>query len=139
PRLPADKDALAARLALALQIHTALDTLNKDLNEALDTRAALQKGMDEHRLDVARAGKAVTDLDDAIGNLVELNIHSSEGDLLHAVKLRSYLAYLASEIGSAYQRPDAAQYAVFKELDADAMSGEQKLQAATAAGRALQP
>jgi photosystem II stability/assembly factor-like uncharacterized protein len=139
PRLPADKDALAERLALALQIHTALDTLNEDLNDAIDMRTALQKGMDEHRLDAARAGKAVADLNDAIGNLVELNIHSSEGDLLHAVKLRSYLAYLASEIGSAYQRPDAAQYAVFKELDADAKGGEQKLQAAIAAGRALQP
>jgi hypothetical protein len=139
PRLSVDNDALAARLDLELQIHTALDTLNKNLNEALDLRAALQKDMDEHRLDAARAGQAVQTLDDAIGKLVELNIHSSEGDLLHAVKLRSYLAYLASEVGSAYQRPDAAQYALFKELDADAASGEQNLQAAIAAGRAVQP
>jgi hypothetical protein len=139
PRLPADKDALAARLALELQIHTALDTLDKTLNDAIDMRAALQKAVDEHRLDAARAVKAVQTLDDSIGNLVQLDIHSSEGDLLHAVRLRSYLTYLASEVGSAYQRPDAAQYALFKELDADAANGEQSLRAAIAAGRSLQP
>jgi hypothetical protein len=139
PRLPADSDALAARLGLELQIHTTLDTLDKTLNDAIGMRDALQKAVDEHRLDAAHAGKAITDLDDSIGNLVQLNIHSSEGDLLHAVKLRSYLAYLASEVGAAYQRPSAAQYAVFKELDDEATSGEQKLQTAMAAGRALQP
>jgi photosystem II stability/assembly factor-like uncharacterized protein len=139
PRLSADKAALAARLALALQIHTALDTLDKDLNDAIAMRAALQKAVDEHHLDTAKAGQAIQTLDDDIGNLVQLNIHSSEGDLLHAVKLRSYLAYLGSEVESAYQRPDAAQYAVFKGLDADAKSGEQGLQAAIAAGHALQP
>ncbi|HEY1992655.1 MAG TPA: hypothetical protein VGH71_09360, partial [Gammaproteobacteria bacterium] len=139
PRLPADKEALAARLALELQIHTTLDTLDKTLNQAIDERTLLQKAMEEHRLDAARGGPAVQALNDAIGNLVELNIHSSEGDLLHAVKLRSYLTYLASEVGSAYQRPDAAQYALFKELDGDAVSGEQRLQAAIATARAMQP
>ena len=139
PRLAVGKDDLAARLALELQIHTTLDTLNKGLNAALDEREALQKAVDEHRLEAAKAGPAIQELNDAIGSLVELNIHSSEGDLLHPVKLRSYLTYLAAQVGDAYQRPNAAQYAVFKELDADAKQGEQSLQAAIAAGRALNP
>src|SRR6185312_9683301 len=108
PRIATSKEDLTARLDLAMQIHTSLDTLNKAINQAMDMRSALQKGIDDHKLDAAKAGQAVQGLNDAIGHLVEMDIHSSEGDLLHAVKLRSYIAYLGSEVESAYQRPDAA-------------------------------
>ncbi|HEV2110570.1 MAG TPA: glycosyl hydrolase, partial [Gammaproteobacteria bacterium] len=137
PRLQPGSDALAARLALELQIHTMLDTLDKSLNEAIGVRDSLQEAAKGRRLDAAKSARAVADLDATINSLVVLDIQSSEGDLLHGSKLRSHLAYLAAEVGLTYERPSAAEYAVFKQLDDEAGQGEQELQAVTVAGRAL--
>ena len=63
---------------------------------------------------------------------MQLDIHSSEGELLHEAKLRSHLAYLASDVGLAYRKPTAAQYAVFRELQAQASAGIRQLDNAIA-------
>lgn len=126
PRLKASPDDLAARLALQMKIHTALDTLDKKINEAIAVRDKLVAG--------GRASAAM-DLDQEIGELVQLQIKSSEGSLLHETKLRSYLAYLAADIDLGYTRPTAAQYAVFDQLDQQAKAGEQKLDADIAAAK----
>lgn len=139
PRLHPAADALAARLALALQIHASLDSLDKTLNDAIAMRDGLQAAVKKGTLDGARAAKAIADLDAGIDGLVELGIVASEGDLLHETKLRDHLAYLAADIELAYDRPSAAEYAVFKELDDEANSGKQQLRAAMAAGKALLP
>ncbi|MGC1936452.1 MAG: hypothetical protein WA681_15660, partial [Candidatus Acidiferrales bacterium] len=128
PRLGASSDDLAARLALQLKIHTALDALNKDINRAIAVREKLVSN---------GHASAAADLDREIGNLVQLDIKSSEGSLLHETKLRSYLAYLAADIDLAYARPTAAQHAVFEQLDQEAKAGEQKLDAAIEAANKL--
>ncbi|HVA65015.1 MAG TPA: hypothetical protein VNF74_14920, partial [Terriglobales bacterium] len=122
PRMNATADDLAAELALQLQIHTALDTLDRKLNQAIALRDQLAKASGQPKA-----------LDQAIADLVQLKIQSSEGSLLHATKLRDHLAYLAADIALAYRRPTAAQYAVFEDLSARERAGVQKLDAAIAA------
>jgi photosystem II stability/assembly factor-like uncharacterized protein len=137
PRLQAGPQELEARLALELQIHGALDTLNSKINQALDARDQLQAAVRQHRLTEAQAGPVIAGLDHEIGNLVQLAIRSSEGDLLHHPRLRSHLAYLAADVGLAYTQPTPAEYQVFQNLDQQAQAGEQKLQEAIAEAHKL--
>ena len=74
-------------------------------------------------------------LDAAINNAVQLDIHSSEGTLLHEAKLRDRLAALAADVEMAYDRPTAAQYAVFDELQGLAAAAQAKLANAMARAR----
>ena len=134
PRLHPGKGGLAARFGLEMQIHDALDSLNQALNQAIAVRDQLQSAMDKRGAS-GDAADALHRLELAIDNLVQLDIHSSEGELLHETKLRSHLAYLASDVGQAYQEPTAAQYAVFKELETDAKNGMQQLGSAIAAAK----
>ena len=137
PRLTASQSDLAARLALQLKIHDTLDTLDKKINEAIGVREKLESAVQQNQLTQAQAGQAIGDLDGVIGDLVQLNIHSSEGSLLHETKLRSHLAYLAADIDLGYARPTPAQYAVFTQLNGEAEAGEQKLDAAISEGNKL--
>jgi photosystem II stability/assembly factor-like uncharacterized protein len=126
PRIHATADALAARLALQLRIHADLDALDRKLNQAIALRDELAS-----RRQLSRAA----DLDRIIGELVQLQIRSSEGDILHETKLRSSWAYLASDVDLAYARPTPAEYSVFRQLDQEEKAGEQKLDAAMASAR----
>lgn len=137
PRLHASSEDLAARLALQLKIHDALDTLDKKTNEAIALREKLQTAVRQRTLTEAQAGQAIGNLSREIGDLVQLDIKSSEGSLLHETKLRSHLAYLAADIDLAYARPTPAQYAVFRELNQQAKAGEQSLDAAISEGNKL--
>ena len=67
-------------------------------------------------------------IDAALESLVQLDISSSEGDVLKETKLRDHIAFLAGEIELAYEKPTAAQYQVYDELKADAAAGEARLQ-----------
>jgi hypothetical protein len=119
PRLSPSAEDLDARLALEQRIHAALDALDVALNAAI---AAAPK------LPAAQRAQ----LESAIGDLVQLGIRSSEGDLLHETKVRSHLAFLASELEIAYNKPTAAEYATFDELQAQAIAGEARLRGLTA-------
>ncbi len=123
PRLDVTPAALDARLALELKIRDALDRLDKTLNRAIDARDKLR---------AAAAEPVLAALDREIGNLVQLNIKSSEASLVFETKLRSHMAYLGGDVGLGYVRPNAAEYAVFEYLDQEAKTGEQKLNAAIA-------
>ncbi len=68
---------------------------------------------------------------------MQLNVRSSEGDVLHEMRLRSLLAYLQSNIGLDYGPPDATLMAAFDGLERQAQSGEARLRAATTAGQQL--
>jgi hypothetical protein len=116
PRLHPADDALAARLALAQQIHSTLDDLDKAINVALAARA--------HSSPHTRAI-----LDAEIAKLVRLDIQSSEGDVLHETKLRDHLAYLAAQLDLSYDKPTAAQYTIYDELHNEATVAEARLQA----------
>ena len=137
PRIEVDADALAARLALGLRIHAALDTLDKRIDAAMTTRDALASALERHKVSAASAQPALDALDSRIGDLVQLDLHSSEGPLIHEVKLRSRLAYLAADIDLAYVRPTAAANDVFAELDAKAIAGESALAQAVASAKRL--
>jgi hypothetical protein len=135
PRLHPARGALEAQFKLQMQIHDALDSLDQTLNQAIGLRDQLNAALDKHTLSGQKVTDAVAQLTLAIGNLVQLEIQGSEGDLLHDTKLRSHLAYLASDVGLAYEQPTAAQYEVFKELDAQARNGIRQLQDAIADGK----
>ncbi len=130
PRIHADSGALAARLEFGLKIHYALDTLDKTINQAIAARDTLEAAVKEHHVAEAKAAAALDALNREIANLVQLDIHSSEGSLLHETKLRSHLAYLAADVDLAYAKPTAAEYSVFQYLDQQAKEGEQNLEAA---------
>ncbi len=135
PRLHPQAGALQERLALEMKIHTTLDTLDKALNRAIATREKLAAALAHHKVSAAKAHAALSALDQAIGGSVQLDLHSSEGPLLHESKLRSHLAYLAANIDLAYERPTAAEHQVFDDLEHKAQTGEQRLQAAVAQGQ----
>ncbi len=137
PRLDATPDALAARLALEQRIHSSVDTLDRTINDAMAARDQLKDALKAGRLSESQAQAPIAALSGEIDQLVQLDIHSSEGSLLHEQKLRSYLTYLAADIDLAYERPTTAQYAVFDELDAQAKAGEQKLEAAISEAKRL--
>jgi photosystem II stability/assembly factor-like uncharacterized protein len=119
PRIHTSRSALARRLALQLRIHAALDSLDGTINQAIGVRDSLAA------LSGGRSRAAA--LDSAINGLVQLDLHSSEGSLLHETKLRSHLAYLAAEIDLAYAEPTVAQSQVFDLLDRQAKAGEERL------------
>jgi photosystem II stability/assembly factor-like uncharacterized protein len=137
PRLKATPEDLAAQLALEQRIHATLDTLDKTINQAIDVRAELDAAVKANRLTRAQAENALTGLDRAIDEVVGMNIHSSEGDLLHETKLHSTLAYLAADVGQSYTRPTPAVEAVLDSLDQQAKTAEQTLEKAMAEGRGL--
>ncbi|MFY9738931.1 MAG: hypothetical protein WAK11_07730, partial [Candidatus Cybelea sp.] len=112
PRIHVPPDALAARFALDQRIHTTLDALDRNVNDALALRS--------------RVGPNAA-LDAAIADVVQLKITSSEGGLLYETKLRDRLAALAADVEMAYDRPTAAQYAVFDELNRLATAAEVRL------------
>ena len=137
PRLHPTEAALGQRLDLQMQIHVALDALNRRINRAIDVRGRLEKAVASHRLDAVKAKPALAALDAAIRAVVQLEIKSSEGDVLHETKLRSDLAYLQSDVALAYVAPTPAQVAVWDQLKHEARAGESKLGAATEQGRQL--
>jgi hypothetical protein len=117
PRLHPTVDDLEARLELEMQIHTTLDALDRMLNLAITTAQALPDSK-RHEIDAT------------LGELVQLQIHSSEGDVLHETKVREQLAFLANELETAYEKPTAAEYAAYGVLKARAEVGEERLQRA---------
>jgi photosystem II stability/assembly factor-like uncharacterized protein len=137
PGIQVSPDALAARLDLGLRIHAALDALDSQVNAALTTRDALAAAIAQHKAATSSASETLAQLNARIGDLVQLDLHSSEGPLIHEIKLRSRLAYLAADIDLAYDRPTTAQHDVFAELDAKATAGERALDQAVSVAKRL--
>jgi hypothetical protein len=119
---------LEARLDLDLKIHADLDALDKEINQALATRDKLQKAVPTKSAAEAQANTALTMLNRDIDSLAAMAMKSSEGSLLFETKLRDHLAYLASDVDLSYDRPTAAQAAVFQDLDQQTKQPEQKLE-----------
>jgi hypothetical protein len=126
PRIKADAADLQARFDLLMQIHRTLDQLDRTINRAIETRDRLLASGGPG------AGSKVAALNAEIADLVQLAVQSDEGTVLHEVRLRSQLAYVAADVDLAYTRPSAAQYAVFKQLEAEANKGEQTIESLSA-------
>ncbi|HUX72649.1 MAG TPA: hypothetical protein VMV25_01990 [Steroidobacteraceae bacterium] len=137
PRLAATATTLQQRLALELRIHGAVDKLDRNINQAIDVRHELMQAVARRRLAESKAQAALTALHDAIDRVVQLDVRSSEGDVMHEMRLRSFLAYLQADVGLAYVPPNAAQVAAFDRLERQASVGESTLQRAVAQGKRL--
>ena len=109
---------LEARLALELELLNSMDRLDRAIAAALNGR---------NRLPAPQQGQ----LDDAIGSLILLDVHSSEADVVKPTKIREQLAFLMNSLEGAYARPTAAEYAAAKDLEDLAAAGEARLQALT--------
>jgi hypothetical protein len=129
PRLHATQQELEARLELDLKIHAHLDALDKDINQALAIRDKLQKAVSANGVTNDRASIVLTALARDIDSVAQMAMKSSEGSLLFETKLHDHLAYLAADIDLSYDKPSAAQQAVFSQLDQQTKQGEQKLEA----------
>jgi hypothetical protein len=129
PRLHATEQDLQARLDLDMKLHADLDSLDKDLNQAIAARDKLQQAASTQNSAGTQPGNVLTALNRDIESAVQLKTRGSEGDLLYGTRLRDRLAYLAADIELSYVRPTVAQEAVFKQLDQEAKQSQQKLSA----------
>ena len=114
PRLHPAPEDLGARFALEKRIRDSLEKLDTMINAARVSESNL-------------SGEQRARVESTIADLVEFNIHSTEGDVLHETKLRAHLAFLANELEMTYGKPTAAEYATFDELKAQADAGETRL------------
>lgn len=128
PRLHATQQDLALRLSLDLEIHSDLDTLDKDINRALAARDKLHKAVSIHSVTDANASAILSALNRDIDSVAQMAMKSSEGSLLYETKLRDHLAYLASDVDLSYDRPTESQQGVFRQLDHQARENEHKLE-----------
>ena len=94
---------LQARLGLATRISNTLDALSRAVNAALAERS---------RLSPARQAE----VDSVVNSVVQFKVQSTEGDLLHELRLRDHLAFLMNELDLAYQAPTPAEYAAYDEM-----------------------
>ncbi len=116
PRVHPAPGDLEARLSLELQILGTIDRFDRAIAAAMVARGKLPP-----------AKRAA--LDREIGNLVQLDIHSSEGDVLHETEIREQLGFLMNSLEGAYARPTPAEFAAYEDLKAQATDGEARLQA----------
>lgn len=137
PRLHTTPEALQQHLGLVLALHTAIDTLDRQINAAIGVRERLARAVAGHKIEATAAAPALDALDQAIDAVVQRKVRSSEGDVMNEMRLRSFLAYLQSDIGLDYGPPDVAQIAACNRLEGEARSGEARLKAAAAAGERL--
>jgi photosystem II stability/assembly factor-like uncharacterized protein len=114
PRLHPAPGDLEARLTFETQILATIDHLDRAIFAAMTAAPKL--------LPAQRA-----QVDAEVAQLVQLDIHSSEADVLHPTKIREQLAFLMNSLEGAYARPTAAEYATYADLQALAQAGEAKL------------
>jgi photosystem II stability/assembly factor-like uncharacterized protein len=125
PRIHPAPGELEARLALELQIRNTIDRLDRTVSAAMSASRKLTSAQR-------------SEVNGQIAELVQLDVHSSEADLLHETKVREQLGFLLNSLEGAYQKPTAAEYATFKELDALASAGETRLRALASLSKANQ-
>jgi photosystem II stability/assembly factor-like uncharacterized protein len=116
PRLHPAPSELQARLELATRISNTLDALNRAINAALSERS---------RLSPAQQAQ----VDSAVDSVVQFKVQSTEGDLLHELRLRDHLAFLMNELDLAYQAPTPAEYAAYDEMRGEADAALNRLKA----------
>ena len=103
---------------MATQVSGTLDAVNKAVNAAVATRSRLSP---QKRAQV----------DAIVNSVVQFDIHSDEGDLLHETRLRDYLAFLLNSLDNAFQAPTAAEQATYTDLKTRADTAISQLQART--------
>ncbi len=133
PRLHTTQTALLQRFNLLMQIHEAMGRLDTNLNEAIDARGALEKAVTDGSVSSADAQPALAALNRDIDDLVDLKIQSSEGGLVYPPRLRSWLSFIAQQVGFAFVAPTPAMVRVANGYLHDTTAGVAHLQADVAA------
>jgi photosystem II stability/assembly factor-like uncharacterized protein len=116
PRIHPAPGDLEARLALEMQVLDTMDGLDRAIAAAMTASRKLPPS-------------ASANVNSEVADLIQLDIHSSEGDVLHETKIREQLGFLMNSLEGAYARPTAAEYSAYTDLKALASAGETRLQA----------
>ena len=133
PRLDTTQQQMQARFELAMNVNQAIDSLNSQINETLSARSRLQKAVASGRISAAKAKDVSAALDRDIGDMVQLGIQSSEGDLVVETRVTERLAMLGLEIDGSFtpvRPPNEKGYAT---LSAKADAGKARLKSDVAA------
>ena len=133
PRLRTTQAQLQRRFDLLTRIHDALNGLDTHLNQAIDTRSALEKAVASHRLPANAAGPTIDRLTRDIDGLVDLRIQSSEGALVYPPRLRSWLTSIAAQVSTAFVPPTPSMVEVANGYIDDAAAGVAHLRTDVAA------
>ena len=135
PRLQTTQAQLQQRFDVLERIHDALNRLDTNLNDAIDTRDSLQKAIGSSAgNDQARA--ALDKLNRDIDDLVDLRIQSSEGALVYPGRLRSWLSAITNQVEMAFVAPTPAMVQVANGYIHDAGAAVARLRSDVAAARA---
>ncbi|HXE77619.1 MAG TPA: hypothetical protein VN614_05215 [Rhodanobacter sp.] len=137
PRLATTPAQMQARVGLATQINQAIDSLNSQLNEALAARTRLQQAVAGGQVVAGRAKAVSSDLDRDIGAMVNLDIQSSEGDLVVETRVTERLAMLGLEIDGSFTPLRPVNQQGYATLSAMAETGKAALQKDVAAVKGL--
>jgi hypothetical protein len=134
PRLTTTQAELQQRFALLMRLHDAVNRLDTNLNQAIDTRDALEKSTAN-----GRASDALAKLNRDIDNLVDLRIQSSEGALVYPGRLRAWLSAITGQVEMALVAPTPAMVQVANGYIRETDAGVARLQADLAAARGVVP
>ena len=137
PRMGTTQAELQERFDLLMRIHDAMANLGKRLNQAIDTRNALQHKLSGKRAEDEAASKAVDTLNKDIENLVNLKIQSGEGALVYAPRLRAWLSAISDQVGFAFVQPTPAMVEVANRYITESQQAVVHLQADTKVAKAL--
>jgi photosystem II stability/assembly factor-like uncharacterized protein len=137
PALQTTQAQLQQRFDLLMRIHDALSRLDSHLNQAIDSRGALEKAVADGSVSASAAKPALTRLNRDIGHLVDLRIQSSEGALVYPPRLRSWLTSIANQVGMAFVPPTPAMVKVADGYINDAAAGVSRLQSDVAAANGM--
>ena len=110
PRIHATINDLQARLALEQQILGTIDSLDRAIGAAAGAR-----------------GQVATSVNGEVQQLVAMDNHSSEADVMHGTRVREQLAFLLNSLENSYAKPTAAEYDTYHDLSALATAGEARL------------
>ncbi|TAN03413.1 MAG: glycosyl hydrolase [Rhodanobacteraceae bacterium] len=137
PRMDTTQAGLQQRFDLLMRIHDAINSLDRQINQAIDTRSALQKALAKKRVDANAANQAVATLDRDIDGVVNLKIQSDEGGLVYAPQLRAWLSAISDQVSFAFVRPTPSMVEVANDYIAESGKAVQRLQSDTAAAKAV--
>ena len=137
PRLDTTQAGLQARFDLLMRLRDAVNDLSTHLNQAIDTRDALNKALEKKSVDGDAANKAVATLDHDIGSMVNLKIQSGEGALVYAPQLRAWLSAITNQVDFAFVKPTPSMVEVADGYIAESENAVKRLQADTAVAKAV--
>ncbi|MGB9429770.1 MAG: glycosyl hydrolase [Gammaproteobacteria bacterium] len=123
PRLTTTQSELQARQKLLFEIQSTLNELNASVNQALVYQGKLERATKTGSQENARYQTMLSNLQQAIGVLVQMNMHSSEGDVTVEPALRGRLAALFSIVDQAYVGPRKLDYEVYDSLKGQIRTG----------------